>query len=219
MMSSLKSLFVASIFGFGLSVQANEIIGGQAPEIKAHQLNESSLAELKKKCDPTGMLTMPTKAVCNEVIGKSFLTQEAFDYCQGKGNLGEFVECVKNLSGRDYPFTYVEACKKVHENNLSSVKKCLDYLAQVESSFDSEGFKFCLEANDERLHYAKPCINAIRDRQVDVQKIKRACIDERSMGEKFDDCVFRLTDKAPSVASCVKKTPTSPSAPTRPGTR
>lgn len=201
-------------------VSANEIVGSQAPEIKTHQLDQKSLAILTEKCADTGMLTIPNRNECNRIVEASLLTQSSFEYCQDKTRLSDFVDCIENLSGRDYPHSYIEACKKVRDSNLTSVKMCLEYLAQTESSFDSEGFHFCVHSNEGKFHYAKPCINAIRDRKVDAQKLKRECIDERAMGERFDDCVFRLTDKAPSVTSCAKRVaPASSSAVSRSGTR
>ncbi|WP_374073337.1 hypothetical protein [Bdellovibrio bacteriovorus] len=214
-----KALLVLISFA-SVMANANELIGSQAPEIKAHQLDQKSLAILKEKCANTGMLTIPNRSECTREVDAAVLTQESFDYCQGKERLSDFISCIENLSGRDYPHSYVEACKKVRDSNLTSIKMCHEYLAQTESSFDSEAFHFCLASNEGKFHYAKPCINAIRDRKVDAQKLKRECIDERAMGESFNDCVFRLTDKAPSVASCVKKaSPSSSSAVSRSGTR
>jgi len=184
---------------------ANEIVGSQARALTANELDSTSLATLQNKCAKAGLVTIPNKTVCKGVIDKALLTQSSFDYCERKNpEMGWFVSCVENLSGFDYPLSYLEACKKVREGFRSSTKECLQYLAQIEGNFDSEAFQFCIEANEGKLGYAKPCLNAIRDRKVDAQKLRRECVDERSMGERFNDCVVRLTDKSASVNSCGK---------------
>lgn len=223
-----RTFFLTVLFSFfSIATFANEIVGSQAPVLTKTQVSAESLAYLQKRCAAeTGVLTLTKKSVCDKVAAESLLTQTNFDYCKDRGqNISELVSCLKDLSGRAYPLEYIDVCRKVREDSghLSGFKICLDYLAQTDSTFDSEGFKLCVDANDRRIDYAKGCLNAIRDRNVDVQKLKSACVDHRWFSEQLDTCVARETDKAPSSSACAKKpsykNPKSNGSPQAPGAR
>ena len=199
----LTVLFTALLTPF--LAQASDITGAQAPLLEKTQLDAKSQEALKKRCDETGIMTIPNRRNCDRIVAEAKLSQAAFDRCYQKNEaVGYFLECIRKSQGRDFPLSYLTACSKARGKDSSQPQVCEEYLANTDASFDEEAFKFCVEAHGGAFEKSKSCLNAVRDRQVDVQNLKRTCIENLSMSERFNDCVNRATDKAVSLKSCAK---------------
>jgi hypothetical protein len=205
---------IAALFAW--NAQASDLSGGFAADLKTSKLDAASAEFLATFCEKkAGMFTIPTKKVCDAILSDAKMTQATFDYCldqskdKGSQQLQYFSTCAKFVKGREYPYSYITACHNVTEKmntgvQVSSVKICLDYLSNTSSSFNSDAYEFCLNANDNNFQKAKPCINSVRDREVDTQKLARECLKNGEPTKDTNDCVDKLADSMPSLIACGK---------------
>lgn len=197
---------------FAVAAQANDLQGKQAKLLTASALNPASQKYMEKLCAHQGYLTMPTKRVCDRVVSESPLSQVSFDYCMDKtksrGNrVSSALECFEQTAGADYPLEYIKTCEKVTPinfggNETSSMRICLKYLAGTSSSFDSEAFALCFKATERDFEEAKPCLNSIRDRKIDAQKLERECFDNGKPNRETLSCIDKISDSAPMATEC-----------------
>lgn len=217
--SILLSIGIA--FFFGLTAQANDIFPHKAKKLTKYELNAASQEAMNQLCDKQGYMTIPTKTVCSKTVQNSPVSQMGFDYCSDKfsesrGHISGFIECISQLGGADYPLEYLKACETVVTKNFggnetSSMRKCLQYLASTHSNFDSEAMSLCFKATENDFKRAKPCLNSIRDRQIDVQKMDRECFPNGRSDEDTLSCIEKIADVAPLSNPCDKslRTPSS----------
>lgn len=208
----MKLLFsVVCIFGFAFlfawNAQAEMLYGGMAPTLTHSTLSDEAANYLATFCDVEAKTFVPPSASqCKEVINGTFYTQTSFDFCKenskSKGMpFSYFVTCMRDLGHRDYSPEYLKACAKVKYKNLPTIKsspqECLNYLAQSNSSFNAEIFEICLATGENDLPKSKPCLNAIRDRELDVQKVRRDCLSHGKVHAETLSCIEKLSDAAP----------------------
>lgn len=209
-------LLVSILFSVGIAIffamtaQASDLVGGQASALTGSRLNMESQKILKNLCDNQSLFSTPTKSSCVSSVQEIQVSQEVFDYCTHKPKNKFFVEstldCLKNASGADYPLQYLKVCESIHykyEAGIvkSSAEVCLRYLSTTRSSFNSAAFELCAKAGKNHFKHVKPCLNWIRDRDIDVQKFERECF-KKDRSEEPMKCIERLADSAPVLMDC-----------------
>lgn len=208
--SILCILGVALLFGW--NAQAHDLVGGLARDLKSASLDASSAKYLSELCEKEGhYIVPPTIGNCKKIIDNSKLTQSTFNYCMDSSKsksmpFNAFVECVDQVQGKDYPLSYIKACEKVRAKGnyppLSSQKVCLEYLANSKAGYDSEAYALCMKINEYDFRHAKSCLNAIRDRNIDVQLLERECLKDGKAHAESNSCIEKLTDTMPSETNC-----------------
>lgn len=109
-------------------------------------------------------------------------------------------ECLKAIEGKTVTAEMMDNCRTVQTGKRppEGRAECLRYFLGSASFYDPDAVEQCLRGNAGQFRAARSCLNAIRDRAVDLDEMK-SCVKNPSrspLGESFEDCVERVTDGA-----------------------
>ncbi len=213
-------ILMSSVHNLGLvSAHAYNLRGSQAPELRSGSATPEQLEILRARCADRGILNAPLHSVfddCRKAIEDPSFSSAALDYCMAKRSYTELRSCLPIIRGRDFPVQYLQACERAGNRGQQAYQDCLSFLANSKSTYDQEAFQLCLERGMfARFREAVGCLNAIRDRQVNAQSLRRLCVTELStMGDNFNDCINRTSETFPLSPYCAL-----PTASASPGAR
>ncbi|HRK06122.1 MAG TPA: hypothetical protein PLZ57_00005 [Pseudobdellovibrionaceae bacterium] len=211
-----------------IPAHANNLRGSQAPEIHSSTVAPELLERLRERCANRGFMNTPLHSSlddCRKAVEDPHFSAPALEYCLAKRTYTEMRGCLTIIRGRDFPVQYLQACERAGHRGAQAYQDCLSFLANSSSTYDQEAFQLCLERGMvARFREAVGCLNAIRDRQVNTQSLRRLCVTElSSMGDNFADCVNRTAETFPLSPYCAPPTsggasvgaPARPRSPTR----
>lgn len=189
------------------SAHANNLRGSQAPEIRTSAVAPELIERLRQRCADRGFMNTPIHSSfdeCRKALEEPNFASAALEYCLAKRTYTEMRGCLTIIRGRDFPVQYLQACERAGHRGAQAYQDCLSFLANSSSTFDQEAFQLCLERGMvARFREAVGCLNAIRDRQVNTQSLRRLCVTElSSMGDNFGDCVNRTAETFPLSPYC-----------------
>lgn len=189
------------------TAHASELRGSQAPVLRSGSASPEQLERLRARCADRGILNAPIHSAfddCRKALEDPRFSSAALEYCLSKRSYTELRGCLPIIRGRDFPIQYIQACERAGQRGQQAYVDCLSFLANSNSTFDQEAFQLCLERGMiARFREAVGCLNAIRDRQVNTQNLRRLCVTELStMGDNFNDCVNRTSETFPLSPYC-----------------
>jgi hypothetical protein len=193
-----------------IPAHANNLRGSQAPEIRSGTVAPELIERLRQRCADRGFMNMPIHSSfdeCRKALEEPNFASAALEYCLAKQTYMELRGCLPIIRGRVFPVQYLQACERAGHRGAQAYQDCLSFLANSSSTFDQEAFQLCLERGMvARFREAVGCLNAIRDRQVNTQSLRRSCVTELSSKGNFADCVNRTAEAFPLSPYCAPPT-------------
>lgn len=192
-------LLFACVLHFPLSSFAVLIGPGDVKDLVA--TDDKAVATLTERCGKVSAMLPSAKRACERALGDKRVSPAAAAYCAEHPDYG-LEACLASVLGREFSPGIFAACKQTENGKGAPAKEqCLEYFAKTSSQYDSELVKLCFSHSLRRFSQAIPCLNSIRDRDVDASAVKNECKDKVSgvafRDETFEECVERIASSAP----------------------
>lgn len=173
-MVSLVAILM-TFFSFGARA---EDIGPYAVEKLEMDSDDTATAgaSVQKYCEDYNANKMAVqKSLPCDFWGKGRFDTAAVKFCfEEKMYRSDCLEAVRNLKVSE---NVIALCRNFRDGDkgLNFRTECLQYFSHSNSVYDLGAAKFCVKEAGSNLDQAIPCLNAIRDRQVDAEALKKSC--------------------------------------------
>lgn len=195
----MKALLLFSVlFGFQTVSFAAEL---SAQNFKPLSMEADTKArdQILEGCSKLGLTgwALGTTEECRVVAKGGRYTTGTATFClQDHGSVSR---CLRALDGVDVDAGVLAVCANVLDSKTKNSDRigCVDYFRQSSSVFEADAVQICMKGEGGKFSKARTCLNAIRDRQVDLADLKK-CTDipafETARGrDDFESCVDRVT--------------------------
>lgn len=176
---------------------AADLLPGASVVLKYNSQRTREAAQaLKAHClGLSGLFNGSEKDRCLQLIESSRFTPETVAFC--KDSLSVHLElCLEAVKGLDVTSEVLAVCRKLEKGSSrrSEWGDCVSYFTQVGSSFSTEAVELCWSQSLRRFSSARACLNVVRDRQFDVEKARRECLNS-GFDSTVLDCIENLALK------------------------
>lgn len=189
----LLTLFIS------ISAHGADIIPGEVLTLQDVSDDTKAAAKvINNICSSYGVLQFEAKNRCQGAWKESLFSKTAVQLCEK--DLAHSAACLDAVTDKSFPDSVLKLCSLYLDTVTPDRSACLKYFAASQSFYDSEAAKFCGETTGFKMKDSKVCFNQIRDREVDLSKLKECKGKGSGLGtrsESFSDCVERVTLEAP----------------------
>lgn len=160
---------------------------------------------VKKMCAEYGVLQVSQKKRCADAWKNALFSESAAKICAEDS--AHSVACLDAVMNRRFAPEVLELCRLFFDGSVAERSACLNYFARSRSAFDAKAARLCVDLSGRRMSKARECFNAVRDRDVDSEKLKeckgRDSTCSVGWSECFSNCLERVTGDAPPRRSAL----------------
>lgn len=153
---------------------------------------------VKKMCAEYGVLQFSQKKRCADAWKNALFSESAAKLCAEDN--AHSTSCLDAVMNRRFAPEILEICRLFYDGSTTERSSCLKYFARSGSVFDAKAARLCVDLSGRRMAKARECFNAVRDRDVDPEKLKeckgRDSVCGTGWSECFSDCLERVTGDA-----------------------
>lgn len=174
---------------------------------------------LQVRCSKISMVYTGVKKNCAQAASAGLHDPGAVAFCAELDD-NSLDYCLKSIKGRAFSAETLKLCSQVNGRGyyFSDRANCLDYFAETTGQFDASLVSFCFSQFSNNFRQSLGCLNAVRDRQGSVDRLKRACQGRphtsNDGSHELEACVDEVMRKEPSICAPEKSATTARPAPT-----